>query len=595
MKKILVVFLSLLMVFLMVPILPNAAYAAEMPQGIDALREEMARLDGFNFGFPDVRKITGASRDSAGTVAKTPPMQVTPEPVPIDGTSFVDGTIPAEGWTTIDADGDGYSWVYAREVSSWFYSLDSNNGESVVSASYINGVGPLNPDNWLVSPAITVPEGQQLHYFVRPEDADYGMEHYAVYVSTSPKSFGEDTLVFEETLPGGMDAFEARTIDLTKYAGKTVYVAFRHFDCTDEYWLVLDGIGLSKKGFVPVVPEPGPAVLRIHGDDRYATSVKIAEQLLFDAGASYFPNAIIATGDNFADALAGSALSIGLYAPILLISNKVPATIDNAIDFIKNYVDPGGIVVILGGDAVVPTSVDKALDKLGYLDVEKADASYEGGITVRFAGEDRYETNLMVLTTFNLQGDDSLFVCNGNAWPDAATASATGLPLMLVPGTGLTKDQLAFLDGVVYESENPGNLYFCIVGGDAVVSEDVEKQLLPFEAAEESIRLGGENRAETAVMVAKLMYSTYDPYGFTFAYGRNYPDCVAGGFLSWFFDCPILYGDGAAPDTYVAADAPFVQAYPGLTRAYVLGGPTLVPDQFVVDLLKPNMVEPEAE
>ena len=39
--------------------------------------------------------------------------------------------------------------------------------------------------------------------------------------------------------------FQQETVDLTKFAGKTIYIGFVHGDCTDLYALVLESIKLT--------------------------------------------------------------------------------------------------------------------------------------------------------------------------------------------------------------------------------------------------------------------------------------------------------------------------------------------------------------
>ena len=156
------------------------------------------------------------------------------------------------------------------------------------------------------------------------------------------------------------------------------------------YWLLIDGIGISAAGSDPKAPaplDPRARLVRIKGKNRYETSVAIAKQFLFDTGFNNFqyPNVIISTGDNFADALAGAALSAEFAAPIILVSDKVPASLDAAMDFIDKWVDlDAGTAFILGGKGAVPESVEGMLDEL--------EIAHE-----RFAGKGRYETNLMVL------------------------------------------------------------------------------------------------------------------------------------------------------------------------------------------------------
>lgn len=137
-------------------------------------------------------------------------------------------TLPC--WTIIDADNDGYGWDFR-----------TSDGIAT-SASYIDDVGVLTPDNWLVTPQMQFTAGAnyKLTFMVRGTTDGYYAEHYGVYVSTTGTAPSDFTLLRENTLTN--TNWYNDTVDLSSYAGQTVYVAFRHFNCTDQYWLALTGV-----------------------------------------------------------------------------------------------------------------------------------------------------------------------------------------------------------------------------------------------------------------------------------------------------------------------------------------------------------------
>ena len=150
---------------------------------------------------------------------------------PILTFDFEDG-LP-EGWTTIDNDGDGYTWKYANDDD-----VECHSGWGcMVSASYLNKVGPLNPDNWLVTPQIQL--GGLVKFWMRGQDDNDFKEHFAVYVSTTGTTVSDFTLVMPETVT--KDEYTMYVVDLSAYSGKG-YVAFRHFNCTDQFYLNLDDV-----------------------------------------------------------------------------------------------------------------------------------------------------------------------------------------------------------------------------------------------------------------------------------------------------------------------------------------------------------------
>ncbi len=144
-------------------------------------------------------------------------------------------------WSTIDNNSDGYGW----EALGGFGNNSSSY--SAASYSYVNGVGALTPDNWLVSPAIVVPAtgSYDLSWAVSASNNDYPEEHYAVYVATAKTvaAFTATTAVYEETLTAAQWA--TRTVSLAAYAGQTVYVAFRHYNCTDQYFMAIDDVTIT--------------------------------------------------------------------------------------------------------------------------------------------------------------------------------------------------------------------------------------------------------------------------------------------------------------------------------------------------------------
>lgn len=183
-------------------------------------------------------------------------------------------------WTTIDNDGDGYNWYPTLGDSEFGNSFgNGETGNSAISNSYVNGgVGAITPDNWLITPAITLPAdgNYTLSWFATGASNDYGEEHYAVYVATgnTVADFTATTPISEETLAGY--EWVSRSSSLADYAGQTVYVAFRHYNCTDMYVLGIDDVSIAatsgiedaeNASSVAVYPNPVLNMLNIAGDN----------------------------------------------------------------------------------------------------------------------------------------------------------------------------------------------------------------------------------------------------------------------------------------------------------------------------------------
>jgi len=154
---------------------------------------------------------------------------------------FDNDSLP-EGWLAVDNDGDGYTWD--AHTPRCIYTKHAGAG-CISSASFINNQGALTPDNWLITPAIAIPDNgnARLSWWATAQDLRYVAEHYELYISTQTSAIADfDTIpVFEDTLSSARD-YSQHVLDLSAYAGQVVYIAFVHNKCNDQYWLNLDDI-----------------------------------------------------------------------------------------------------------------------------------------------------------------------------------------------------------------------------------------------------------------------------------------------------------------------------------------------------------------
>ena len=167
---------------------------------------------------------------------------------------FEDGTF--QGWTCINADGDLYGWELGLNLLGQGYGHNGSNGLAV-SRSYVNDVGPLTPDNYLVSPAVTL--GGSISFYACGQDASWASEHFGVAVSTTNNTNASAFTTIKEWTMTAKDDLNAvprgereqgnwyyYTVDLSAYAGQTGYVAIRHFNCSDMFYLDVDDIVISQ-------------------------------------------------------------------------------------------------------------------------------------------------------------------------------------------------------------------------------------------------------------------------------------------------------------------------------------------------------------
>ncbi len=148
---------------------------------------------------------------------------------------FEGEVFPPLGWQNIDADEDGIPWLHGVQAE-----LEPQEGEKcAISLSWSNV--PLTPDNWLITPAIVLPEADyQLSYWVGAFDVNYYEEHYSVLISTTGTEIEDFTAILSQTLES-IDWVNI-ILNLNDYAGETIYLAFRHHDVTDQNLIKLDNI-----------------------------------------------------------------------------------------------------------------------------------------------------------------------------------------------------------------------------------------------------------------------------------------------------------------------------------------------------------------
>ncbi len=185
--------------------------------------------------------------------------------VPVFSENF-DSGMPT-GWTQIDANNDNYGWEHSSNPASYFVAGTDLSGSGhnsstgfVLSGSYSNvSQTAITPDNWLITPAITLTGNADLSFYVCGQDANYSAEHYGVYITTGAgTSTSEFTLLFEETLDanGGsrvQGAWGHKTYSLASYTGQTVRIAFRHFNCNNEFVLNLDDVEVLAQPTDPTI------------------------------------------------------------------------------------------------------------------------------------------------------------------------------------------------------------------------------------------------------------------------------------------------------------------------------------------------------
>lgn len=297
-------------------------------------------------------------------------------------------------------------------------------------------------------------------------------------------------------------------------------------------------------------------VYRVKGKTRYETSLEIADFAKATMAVEKFNTIIIASGKNFADALAGTYLADVKDAPILMASGDNNAQLKEYID--ANLVS-GGKVYILGGDAAVPYTLDEVL--AGY-DVQ------------RLKGKTRFETNIEILKEAGVTNQE-IMVCSGYNFADSLAASATGRPILLVDTNKdkLNETQKAYLAGISTQQ-------YYVIGGTAAVSDNLAAEVDAYGNIE---RVKGKTRYETSVAIAERFFA--EPDAVILAYAWDFPDGLCGGTLATAMGAPIILTDTGKGETAKA----YVQGA-GAQLGAVLGGTARIDDATAMDIFNTNKI-----
>jgi len=247
-------------------------------------------------------------------------------------------------------------------------------------------------------------------------------------------------------------------------------------------------------------------VSRLSGKDRYQTAAEIAK-----AGWNNSYYAVLASGENFPDALCAAPLAGKYNAPILLTAkNNLPAeTREQLLNLnVKK-------VFIVGGNGVVSDNVLQIIKNLG-IDV------------IRLAGSNRYDTSVAVAKEL---GDfNEAFIASGLNFQDvlsaAPIAAKKGIPILLTPKDSMSKELETLL------SKNINKIY--ILGDSGVISDKVFSQL------RNSYRITGTNWYDMNINIINNFAEFMNFDNCYIATGNVYPDALAGSVYASLSAAPVI-------------------------------------------------------
>lgn len=263
-------------------------------------------------------------------------------------------------------------------------------------------------------------------------------------------------------------------------------------------------------------------VERISGQTRYDTSIKVSQ-----AGFSQSYYAIIASGENYPDAMAGGQLAGYLKAPLLITpSTGISAALQSELGRL-------GVqhVYLLGGTTALPEAIATTLRQ-----------NYQ---VTRLSGNTRLETSQAIVNeVLRLVGPraNTYYTVSDN-FPDALAAA----PFVVSNR------------GIMYLNSKSNPIYSGIaIGGPLAVP------------GTPSARIAGNNRYETAVAMAQA--NPRQAKSILLVSGLNYPDALSAAGYGTLHSQSVLLTD---PYQLSPATANYIKAQ-AIDRVTIVGGPTAI-------------------
>lgn len=260
--------------------------------------------------------------------------------------------------------------------------------------------------------------------------------------------------------------------------------------------------------------EKGPELGRLGGANRYATAVAVSSRT-WDDGAAEGKEVLVASGEDFPDALAGGPAAASIGVPLLLVprTGALPAVVADELTRLK----PASITIVGGAGVVAPDMADTLAAFASTKQVH------------RKAGADRYETAAQ-LADYAVHGSgatasdpDIVYVANGATFADAlsggAAAALDGAPLLLTPQGSLNR-----WTAQVLERFTPAKVV--VLGGPGAVSAATFDQIAAHTP--NAVRVGGSDRYETSALLSKAVFpAAKDVTQVFLSSGLTFPDALA--------------------------------------------------------------------
>jgi len=236
-----------------------------------------------------------------------------------------------------------------------------------------------------------------------------------------------------------------------------------------EIVVVVGGPGAISEDVLTQLRANGMTIDRIWQNSSYGTAGDVAKRVVQNSrrwGTFSAPDTvIIATGENFPDAISVSSPAAANNMPILLTKQHSLAPETSAT------IPALGITraIIVGGPAAVSESVTSQLEDLGI------------NVVARLWGNTQYDTAVQIATAgksyFHFTNPGSIFVARGDYFTDGLSGGALAsrmnpAPVILTETASLTSITRSYLN-----TNNPSITKAYILGGPGAISSNVESQI----------------------------------------------------------------------------------------------------------------------
>ncbi len=198
-------------------------------------------------------------------------------------------------WTTVNGSSDGQPWSVNN--CAGLSTVDPHGGNYVAS-SWSWSSSAMHADAWLISPKFILPSNvtdSLMFSWWEIANPSYP-DSYSVLISTSTSDTSAFTVIRPSTAAAG--TWTMQSIDLTSYAGQSVYVAFHHVDY-DENYLLIDDITMSLGG-APVITDSAHITIAVN-DPTMGTTIPAPGTYAYADGEEFTITAVPANGYQLLD------------------------------------------------------------------------------------------------------------------------------------------------------------------------------------------------------------------------------------------------------------------------------------------------------